>query len=100
MRAHAARSIPFGRPCRTYASVPHAQFAPSKKQRRTLNNLYFALSGTTKPAKYKGKWASNHKWDLEERLALVLDQAGDVPPYRGAPYTAPVPERITVRMCS
>lgn len=79
-------------------SVSHSHFTPTKKQRRTLNNLYWDLSGKTKPSKWKGKWASHHPWDLEERLALVLEQQGGVKPYAEEPYGAPVQERIKVRL--
>ena len=78
--------------------MSHAQFTPSRKQKRTLNNLYWDLSSNPKPAKWKGKWASDHSWDLEERLALVLDQDGGAKAYAEQPYKEALPERIQVRL--
>ena len=62
-----------------------------------VNNLYWELSQRTKPAKWKGKWASDHAWDVEERLNMVLEQDTDRAPYRGAPYDVLPDERIQVR---
>lgn len=78
--------------------MSHAQFTPTRKQKRTLNNLYWDLSPRSKPTNWKGKWASDHPWDLEERLALVLEQDGSAKPYAEQPYNETLAERIQVQL--
>ena len=78
--------------------MSHAQFTPTRKQKRTLNNLYWDLSPRSKPTNWKGKWASDHSWDLEERLALVLELDGSAKPYAEQPYNETLAERIQVQL--
>ncbi|WFD31603.1 arginyltransferase [Malassezia sp. CBS 17886] len=72
-------------------------FRLSKKQRRALGRLYWALVERRPPAKWKGAWAQ-HARTLADRLALVLDDADAPPPRRSfPPYHALPAERIHVR---
>ena len=41
--------------------------------KRVLNKLYRELTQRQKPARWKGRWCKGNDWDLEARLALVLD---------------------------
>lgn len=70
-------------------------YRPSKAQRRALSRLYWELSGRTKPSNWKGKWGV--KYNLEEHLALVLND-DDIQPACHPPYfTIPI-ERIHVSL--
>lgn len=73
-------------------------YIPRRAHRRVLNNLYWDLADRPKPTRWKGRWCIGNDWDLESRLALVLDDK-TVPlhGHAAAPY-APDAARIQVSL--
>ncbi|WFD33213.1 RNA helicase [Malassezia cuniculi] len=50
-----------------------SEYVPRRAHKKALNALYWTLDQRQKPARWKGKWSANNDWDLEARLALVID---------------------------